>query len=163
VNAQRGVHDEESWGEWRLALLRFVHRMTGDSELAEDIAQEALLRYLRAPATVLHPRAWLFRVAANLVRDHGRRLATARRPIPVDPVEVLQPDEELERKESAAQARATLARLSERDRAALLMREAGLPYSEIAQALDVRTETVATIVMRAARRFRKAWGPEEAE
>lgn len=154
--------EEPKWSEWRLALLRFVHRLTGDAVLAEDIAQEALLRYLRAPGSVSHPRAWLFRVATNLVRDHGRRAATARRPIPVDAVAVIRPDEMLERKEAVERAREALGRLSERDRTVLLMREAGMPYAEIARAVDVRTETVATIVMRALRRFRKAYGPEEA-
>jgi RNA polymerase sigma-70 factor (ECF subfamily) len=151
------------WSAWRLALLRFVHRLTGDAALAEDIAQETLLRYLRAPASVAHPRAWLFRVAANLVRDHARRAATARRPIPVDADTAPRPDEELERSEAVTLAREALGRLSERDRTVLLLREAGMPYAEIASVVEVRTDTVATIVMRALRRFRKAYGQEEAE
>jgi RNA polymerase sigma-70 factor (ECF subfamily) len=158
----RETDDGPDWSEWRLALLRFVHRLTGDVALAEDIAQEALLRYLKSPGAVAHPRAWLFRVATNLVRDHARRRATAERPVPVDADAVPRPDEELERKENVGRARAALDRLSERDRAALLMRETGMPYAEIAAALDVRTDTVATIVMRALRRFRKAYGPEDA-
>jgi RNA polymerase sigma factor (sigma-70 family) len=73
------------------------------------------------------------------------------------------PDEELERSEAVTLAREALGRLSERDRTVLLLREAGMPYAEIASVVEVRTDTVATIVMRALRRFRKAYGQEEAE
>jgi RNA polymerase sigma-70 factor (ECF subfamily) len=95
------------------------------------------------------------------VRDHARRAATARRPIPVDVDVPPRPDEEFERKRDVEQVRAALGRLSERDRTVLLLRETGIPYAEIASVVNVRTDTVATIVMRALRRFRKAYGPED--
>jgi RNA polymerase sigma-70 factor (ECF subfamily) len=153
---------EATLGEWRLALLRYVHRMTGSADVAEDIAQEALLRLLRADrASVRAPKAWLFRVATNLVRDQARRAATAERHIPVDVVHEDRPDLDYERLERITRVRAALDRLSPRDREILLMRESGFPYSEIAEVINVRTESVSTLVMCALHRFRQVFEQQE--
>ncbi len=57
-------------------LRRYVHRMTSDHALAEDVAQEALLRAWRSPAILAEEdaaaRRWLFTVARNLVIDDSR-------------------------------------------------------------------------------------------
>lgn len=154
--------DAATLREWRLALLRYVHRLTGNADVAEDIAQESLLRLLRAdPESVRSPRAWLFRVATNLVRDQARRLATAERHVPVDVGPEDRPDLDFERAERIARVRATLDRLAPRDREILMMRESGFPYAEIATVIGVRTESVSTLVMRALNRFRKAFEQQE--
>lgn len=70
----RGLHDEHA-----AALLVYVGRLTGgDRALAEDIAQETLLRAWRRardlPAKAVRP--WLFTTARRLVIDaHRARLA----------------------------------------------------------------------------------------
>jgi RNA polymerase sigma-70 factor (ECF subfamily) len=67
-------------------------RAAGDAALAEDIVQEA---WLRAVATWPHrgapdhPRAWLFRVASNLLASHFRD----KRPQTVDPAELALEDD----------------------------------------------------------------------
>jgi RNA polymerase sigma-70 factor (ECF subfamily) len=49
-------------------LVGFCSRATGDAELAQELAQEALTRvYVRYPL-LREPRPYVFRVAANLVR-----------------------------------------------------------------------------------------------
>ncbi|MCI0437457.1 MAG: sigma-70 family RNA polymerase sigma factor [Gemmatimonadetes bacterium] len=154
--------DEATLRAWRLALLRYVHRLTGNPDLAEDVAQESLVRLLRtARSEVRSPKAWLFRVAANLVRDQARRAATAQRPIPIDVRPEDRPDLDYERTERIARVRAVLDRLSPRDREILMMRESGFPYSEIAEVIGVRTESVATLVLRALKRFRRAFENQE--
>lgn len=157
-----GPFDDATLREWRLALLRYVHRLTGSADLAEDIAQEALLRMLREDvATLRSPRAWLFRVASNLVRDQARRASTAQRPIPIDAGPDDRPDIAYERAERIARVRAALDRLAPRDREILMMRESGFPYAEIAVMAGVRTESVPTLVMRALDRFRRAFEKQE--
>src|SRR6185312_6070258 len=87
-------------------------------------------------------RAWLFTVANNLVRDDARRDARRRARLALLREEtrddVVEPEAlSLERAQEAALARRAVNALTERDRLALLMREEGLNYEEIAQALHL--------------------------
>ena len=59
----------------------------------------------------------------------------------------------LERAQEAALARKAVDALAERDRLALLMREEGLDYSEIAEALELSPGSVGTTLSRARRRL----------
>ncbi len=62
-------------------------RVGGDQALAEDIVQDAWLRavdHWPRRGTPDNPRAWLIRVARNLLVSHFRR----KRPTPVDPSEL---------------------------------------------------------------------------
>jgi RNA polymerase sigma factor (sigma-70 family) len=149
---------QEAYAAWRLPLLRYVHRLTRDPHLAEDVTQEAFLRLVREAGPVRNPRAWLFQVCTNLVRDGARRRETEERdawdddrPVPMTP------DLEAERAETVQGVRQVLDRLSQRDRAALLMREEGFKHAEIAQALGVRTEIIPALLARALKRFRRAY------
>jgi RNA polymerase sigma factor (sigma-70 family) len=56
-------------------LLRFLERMLGRKEAAEDVAQEAYLKLYRLarPDEVVSPRALLFDVATKLAIDRLRR------------------------------------------------------------------------------------------
>jgi len=57
-------------------LWAYLTRLTGDRELAADILQDAFVRWnLRAPSDLAPPaqKAYLYRIATNLVTDHARR------------------------------------------------------------------------------------------
>ena len=57
-------------------LRAYVVRVIGRAAPADDIVQEAFLRLLRAPPDIDDPgqlRAYVFRIASNLIRDHWRR------------------------------------------------------------------------------------------
>lgn len=57
-------------------LLNYLKKQTGDNELAEDIAQDAMLKLVRAHIgnqALENPGAWLFRVAKNQLSDHYRK------------------------------------------------------------------------------------------
>lgn len=53
-------------------LVGWTVRLVGDPDLAHDFATEAFVRLLRSNGSVAEPRAWLYAVTANLVRDHWR-------------------------------------------------------------------------------------------
>lgn len=53
----------------------FAFRMVLDSQLADDVAQETFIRVARQMAGLREDRtfvAWVFRIAANVARDHLR-------------------------------------------------------------------------------------------
>ena len=138
-------------------LVRYLTRRLGDRDWAEEVAQETFLRALRQDA-LDHERAWLFAVATNLVRDAARQDARRRRHLELLRVEwegrmVESPATAMERAEDAAAARRALEQLPERDREALLMREEGLDYHEIAQALGLSVGSVGTTLARARRKL----------
>jgi RNA polymerase sigma-70 factor, ECF subfamily len=148
------------------SLFRYLHRMTGDSDAADDIAQESFVRLLGRSMPEDEARLWLFTVATNLFRDSARtskrreRLLAVR---PWTPNALPRPDETLERTSTVARVREALAKLSERDRQMLLMREEGFRYDEIARVAAVAPGSVGTLLARAARRFVAVYDAQEGE
>ena len=63
--------------EYENALLRYAYRILRVPDLAQDVVQEAFLRYFRKPSTEFkgldHCGAWLFRVTHNLCIDLVKR------------------------------------------------------------------------------------------
>ena len=58
----------------RAALLRFLAARCGDPAEAEDLLQELWLKIATAPTgPIANGRAYLFRIANNLVLDRARR------------------------------------------------------------------------------------------
>src|ERR1043166_9674451 len=143
-------------------LVRYLTRRLGDRDWAEEVAQETFLRALKQDH-IASERAWLFAVATNLVRDDARRDAWRKRRLEllreqakID--DVVEPEPlTIERAEEAMLARRALETLGERDREALLMREEGLDYTEIAAALELSVGSVGTTLSRARRRLVEAY------
>ena len=79
--AKVSCHDR-AWQAHQREILRFLeHRASGLAE-ADDLLQEVFLKVLlqgRAFCELDNPRAWLFRVARNLIIDR-RRLSATREP-----------------------------------------------------------------------------------
>lgn len=149
--------------QWYPALVRSLRARVGDADLAEDIAQEAFVRLLdHGPRD---PRAWLYTVAANLVRDHARglrgrerhRLAIVRGAADAAPPEGA--DAAVVRAEEVGAVRQALARLTERDRTLLMLHHGGFSYAEVAARLGVAASSVGPLVTRAQRRFARAYAP----
>jgi RNA polymerase sigma factor (sigma-70 family) len=142
-------------------LVRYCQRLTGDRDLAEDIAQESMVRLFDHAVTGPEAgvRAWLFKTATHLVRDRyrvGRNRLRLLEEHPVVPSEPESPERSLERREAKARAREALDALQPRDREILLMRYSGFSYKEIADQVEVAATSVGTLLARAERRFAEA-------
>jgi RNA polymerase sigma-70 factor, ECF subfamily len=138
------------------SLFRYLHRLTGDADIADDIAQEAFVRLLKQNLPEAEVRPWLFTVAMNLVRDHARKVERRNRLLTTAPVLVSTsalPDEAVEHSEVVTSVRTVLDQLSPRDQQLLLMREEGFKYEEIARVIGVAPASVGTLIARALRRF----------
>ena len=148
--------------EYHQPLVRYLTRRLGDRDWAEEVAQETFLRAVRQES-IVSERSWLFAVATNLVRDEARKDIRRRRRLELlreqaRAEEAVDPEPlTIERAEEAALARKALEQLTERDREALLMREEGLDYTEIANALELSVSSVGTTLARARRRLVEAF------
>ena len=155
-------HATALFNTYHRQLVRFIARQIGDRDAAEEIAQETFVRALKQE-TIASERSWLFAVAMNLVRDDARKTARQQRRLErirdekVAEGAVEPGPTESEREEERAMARQAVDSLAERDRDALLMREEGLSYDEIANALDLSVGSVGTTLSRARRRLMEAY------
>ena len=130
---------------------------------AQDVAQESLVRLWQHRRTVDRQgaRLWLLRTAHNLSIDLIRRRKTRSEIDDGDTVMDLKPDtapdpqQRSEADELRGQIERALGGLSPQDRAVVVMREVqGMPYDEIAEALDVPLGTLKARLHRARERLR---------
>lgn len=151
-------------------LVRYLHRKVWDEDRARDLAQEAFARALDSAATaqLANPRAWVFRIAANLAHDDAREVTRRRRHLTLltgelDVPAAFDPLDRMERDAREAAARAALEQLSERDRETLLLWDAGLSYTDIAAQTGLSVGAVGTTLARARRRLVDAHAGLEAK
>lgn len=158
VSAAESLSAEALFARHHPPLERYLSRLTGDPDLARDIAQEAFVRMLERSPPAEAARPWLFRVATNLVRDQARqskrrrRLAKSGRAMMSLSDPPMAPDGAIDRVSCRRQVREALEALSDKERTALLMREEGFAHREIAEALDTTTGSIGTLLARAIRK-----------
>lgn len=156
------------FNRYHVPLVRFLTRRLGDRDWAEEVAQETFVRALRQEE-ITSERSWLFAVASNLLRDETRRDMRQRKRLELmrerdaDDAHVEQGPTTIERDEDRALARRAVDALADRDRDALLLREEGLGYEEIAEALGLSVGSVGTTLSRARRRLMEAYTALQAQ
>ncbi|MFT5126754.1 MAG: RNA polymerase sigma factor (sigma-70 family) [Rhodothermales bacterium] len=116
--------------ETEVPLLRYAIGIVKSQETAQDIVQDAFIKYLRyrrEQREVENAKAWLYRVVHNLGIDYLRRRS---RIVDGDdeltqastPSQEPAPDEVLDRRDATRSAMAALDILSERDRGIVIMK-----------------------------------------
>jgi RNA polymerase sigma-70 factor (ECF subfamily) len=144
-------------------LYRVLDRLSGDPELAADLAQDTFVRLYRRGSLPDRPDAWLISVAMNLFRNAAasrsrrRRLLTLARGEAVHSDPEPPPDSASGSDELRAAVRTALDRVAERDRKLLLLRAEGYSYHDIAAALELNQASVGTMLSRAVQAFRAVW------
>lgn len=148
------------------AVVNYLARLTGDRDRAEDLAQETFLRLFRSAASYTEQgflRAFLFRIATNLVRSEERREKRLRLLMPFlgrrEHDEPSAPSglllQELHRQVAGA-----VATLPLRYRVPLVLHEIeGWSYADIAQELSCREGTVKSRIHRGRQHLRQKLEP----
>ncbi len=142
----------------RSFLAGLAYRMLGSVAEAEDVVQDAYLRWARSDAsTIAHPRAYLARVVTRLCLDRMKS-ATSRREQYVGtwlPEPIVAAPEEPMADDLSIALLLTLERLSPLERAAFLLHEVfDMDYGEIARSLGRTEEACRQLATRARQHVR---------
>jgi RNA polymerase sigma-70 factor (ECF subfamily) len=152
-------------------LIKFFVSRLRDSSEAHDFAQEVYLRLLRLerPDLIRSPEAYLFTVAANIVREHAikrsmRPLQVSLEDTPTNDlssdsalVELVTPEDAAHQAHRVRELEGILAGLPPKARAALIWhRRDGKTYNEIAASLGISRNMVKKYLSRAVAACRKA-------
>jgi RNA polymerase sigma-70 factor, ECF subfamily len=151
------------------SVFRYLNRLTGDADLASDIAQDAFVRLYRRGEMPDHPDRWLLTVAVNLFRNDHAKMRRRRMLLTVNRAEgamsdaTATPEQASRAEHHRLRARQALERIPEREREMLLLRAEGFSYREIADALNLNAASVGTLLARAKTTFLEAYeGPPDA-
>jgi len=153
--------------KYRRAMVSFMYRMTRNSAVAEDLAQEVFLRVYRSRENY-EPSAkfttWLYRIASNLAVNHARDTRHER---PENTVSIDEPDtetgltvdvpdtslsaeESILRRERMAAIRQRVQALPERQRIAVIMHKyQQMDYRQIAEVLKLSESATKSLLFRA--------------
>ncbi|GGA87736.1 DNA-directed RNA polymerase sigma-70 factor [Brucella endophytica] len=140
----------------RVALIDYAKHLVGSRETAEDVVQEAFLKFVPAnvePAS--SPKSYLFRIVRNLALDFRRRRQTERRweeepPDWVTPPPVANPEQATLFCEELRQITSVLSRMPEDVRIAVEMhRYGGYKMEDIAAHLGISVPTVHRMIRKA--------------
>jgi RNA polymerase sigma-70 factor (ECF subfamily) len=161
----------ELYDRYAPRMYAYIYRRVGDAALAEDLTVELFVRMLRAiqesRAWRTSFRAWLYRIAHNLVIDYGRRCS----PEPHLPLEEsllagVEPDpaELVERDQTLRTLRGALAQLTPEQQEVLALRFGeGLTAREVGQITQRTTGAVQALQHRALAALRRLLKKERVE
>ncbi|MBL8045468.1 MAG: RNA polymerase sigma factor [Anaerolineales bacterium] len=161
---------ERLFADYQTPILNYLYRLLGSAELAEDLTQEAFARAWKARRTlpaVQNPRAWLYRIATNLARDHIRRQRLIAW-LPFFQNEDREPALMTEPPErdplDAERMRRALLKLPEDYGVPLVLYTCQeLSVAEVAAALEISTDAVKQRLVRARQKLREEFSGKEPE
>lgn len=177
-----GRPDAFAWllEEYGARLYGYFFRTTGSAGVADDLVQELFVRLLEKIGEYRHDglfEHWLFRIAANLMRDHFRRQKKG--PMLFSVLEKNNKDSSwpeglagkeqetespLERQEQMDQLQDALKQLSDLDREIILARHYGqLSFDQLARQFQMPIGTVLSKVHRGLKMLRRILTENEKE
>lgn len=152
------------------AVYRAAYALVRDSGLAEDVTQEVFLKLYQHIGSLQneeHVRPWLLRVASNTALNTIRsRSRTGTREEEFAAVAVgvgggsapVGVEADYERRAEIEEARRALGQIKEPMRSCLLLKQQGLSYREIAQALSINETNVGSLIARGRKEFTRVYG-----
>ena len=142
-------------------IIRIVYRITGRQDVAEELCQEAFIKYYQRMDSfpdVDQAKYWLIRVAKNLALNSAKRSGRERRAyerVYHEPQRTARSGEdEVIRQESEEEVQSALQLLPDKMRTVLVLKEYGqLNYREIGAILGITEGNVKVRVFRARERL----------
>lgn len=160
-DSQRDSEFQRFYADVFPILVRVVYRITNNMDAAEEICQEAFIRYYQRMDTIpdaQQGKYWIIRVAKNLALNHEKRKGRERRAYersyhePKPNVE--SGETTVLREESADTVQQALDKLPDKLRSVLILKEYGeLSYKEIGSILGISEGNVKVRVFRARERL----------
>jgi RNA polymerase sigma-70 factor (ECF subfamily) len=159
--------DDRQWTIWLEthgpALVLAARQWVGDHAAAEDLVQDAFLRFWPRRGRVDDPLAWLYVCAKRLAiqgyreaHRRTRREGAAAKPVADDSLFV-----KLHNDERRALIEAALVQLPEAQREVLIMKIwVGLSFPQIGRALDIPADTAASRYRYALQKLRESLAQE---
>jgi RNA polymerase sigma-70 factor (TIGR02957 family) len=155
--------NHDVFGTDRPLLFSIAYRMLGSASDAEDVLQDAWVRYRDTDKSEIRsPRAFVAKIVARLCLDRLKSARAAREeyvgpwlPEPVLTSEVKAPDDVLQRSESVTLAfLVLLEKLSPEERAVFLLKDIfEYEHAEVAEMLDMTVENSRQLLHRAKSRL----------
>ncbi len=170
VQAAQGAPSfDEAFTLHHRAVFRAAYALVRDAGLAEDVTQEVFIKLYQHIGSLRdeeHVRPWLLRVASNTalntIRSRGRAgareeefAAAAAVGGGSEPVGI---EADYDRRTEIEEARRALAQIKEPMRSCLLLKQQGLSYKEIAQALSINEANVGSLIARGRKEFTRVYG-----
>lgn len=162
MNSLDAIHlIDDLYNSWYSRVVKYVVRVTGKPGEAEDIVQEAfmeLYRQLRTGRQINNPQGWVVRVVQRMIfkrrqqwiQEHWQEpLEDARAQTQTSRQEALQGWE-------CEQTHKLLGVLTPREEEVLLLRLDSLKYKEIAETLEISSNSVSTLLARALKKLKEA-------
>lgn len=158
IDTGREAYFTQVFDSYYTLLMRVVYRITGREDVAEEIVQEAFIKYYER--VDLLPRDdgvkyWLLRVVRNLALNHEKRRGRERKAVErffheTRTVSTHDGEKALLREDAVNQVQKALLEVPYNLRIVLILKEyAGFNYQEIAQMLGITEGNVKVRVHRA--------------
>ncbi len=156
---------EELFAECRDSLVRYLRYHLDDAEEAEDLAQESFLRFFETRSRdeqIEQPKAWLFRVARNLLVDRGRK----KKPELLDQNGWAKVERRLTASPASIDTKIYLSQLpwgdlSPMELECLRLRTEGLKLREVGEVLNLTISSVVSYLARAAKKLGAVEGDDK--
>lgn len=130
----------------------YLYRMTGNKEIAEDLTQETFLKAFKALPNYeerMRFKAWLYKIATNLVSNYLTREKQTILPISETESYSVDPEKEIIGDEEIKLLRSSLDKLPPRQKEALILAKyEGLKGEEIAKILNLKPNAVYALIYR---------------
>lgn len=159
--AKEEIVFDEAFTLHNRTVFRAACAIVRDAGLAEDITQETFIRLYHNMESITDEemlKPWLIRVALNLAKNtiRGNSRANVREDNYVKQYsdrEDFTAENELLKREEANEVRSALDKIKEPLRSCLVLKQQGLSYKEIADALSINETSIGTYIARGKKEF----------